>query len=160
MRRKEKEVAEKEVMEELLMEQEVGRLATSLSDEPYVIPINFVYTDSKIIFHSHREGTKMRNISSNPQVCFEVDTGEIIRGEKPCDYSWKYISVLVKGKAKLIEGNVNRLNALKRLSDKYAPGKGKMVTEEDLARNPQLVLVEILIDEMTGKKSPVKPSSA
>jgi hypothetical protein len=46
---------------------------------------------------------------------------------------------------------------LKRLSDKYAPGKGRLLTEEDMDKNPQLALVEINVEEMTGKKSPVKP---
>jgi len=46
---------------------------------------------------------------------------------------------------------------LKRLSDKYSPGKGKLLTEEDMAKNPQLAIVEIAVEEMTGKRSPVKP---
>jgi len=159
MRRKEKEIKEKAVMEEILREQEVGRLATSVDDQPYVVPINFVYTGGKIVFHSHKDGTKMRNISKNPYVCFEVDFGEIVRGEKPCNYSWKYMSVIVRGKAKVIEGSKERLAALRRISNKYAPGKGQTLTEEDMAKNEQLILVEIEVDEMTGKRSPIKISS-
>jgi uncharacterized protein len=160
MRRKEKEITEKAIMEEILREQEVGRLATSIGDLPYVVPINFVYTGGKIIFHSHKDGTKMANIAKNPCVCFEVDFGEIVRGEKPCDFSWKYMSVIVQGKAKVIEGSKKRLAALRRISDKYAPGKGQKLTEDDMAKNTQLVLVEIEVDEMTGKRSPIKTPNA
>jgi len=158
MRRREKEITEKAVVEEVLREQEVGRLATAVDGEPYVVPINFVYSDSKVIFHSHRDGKKMANISQNPRVCFEVDTGEMVKAEKPCDFSWRYLSVVVRGRAKIIEGEERRLAALRKISDKYAPGK--TLTRDDMAKNPQLVLVEIAIDEMTGKRSPVKPSSA
>jgi nitroimidazol reductase NimA-like FMN-containing flavoprotein (pyridoxamine 5'-phosphate oxidase superfamily) len=158
MRRKEKEITEKAVMEEILREHDIGRIATSVGDEPYVVPINFVYTDGKVIFHSHRDGKKMANISKNPNVCFEVDSGEIVKGEKPCDYTWKYLSVIVKGKARMIEEPEKRLAALRRLSDKYAPGKGSMLMAEDIAKNPQLSLVEIIVEEMTGKRSPVKSS--
>ncbi len=157
MRRKEKEITERTVMEELLREQEVGRLATSVDDQPYIVPINYVYNDGKIIFHSHKDGTKMANIAKNPRVCFEVDSGEIVRAEKPCDYSWRYMSVIVKGNVKIITDPAARLVALRRISDKYAPGKGKTLTADELAKNPQLVLAEIVIEEMTGKKSPVKP---
>ncbi len=160
MRRREKEITEKAVVEEVLREQEVGRLATAVDGEPYVVPINFVYSDGKVIFHSHRDGKKMANISRNPRVCFEVDSGEVVKAEKPCDFSWRYMSVVVRGKARIIEGDERRLAALRKISDKYAPGKGKTLTMEDMAKNPQLVLVEIAIDEMTGKRSPVKPSSA
>jgi uncharacterized protein len=158
MRRKEKEITEKAVIEEVLRENEVGRLATSVDDRPYVVPLNYVYFDGKVVFHSHKDGTKMTNLVKNPYVCFEVDSGEIVKGEKPCDFTWKYRSVLVSGKANIITDPAKRLTALKRLSDKYSPGKGSMLTAEDLAKNPQLVLVEIVPQEMTGKKSPVKPT--
>jgi nitroimidazol reductase NimA-like FMN-containing flavoprotein (pyridoxamine 5'-phosphate oxidase superfamily) len=157
MRRKEKEITEKAVIEEVLREQEVGRLATSVSDQPYVVPINYVYHDGRIIFHSHSDGTKMANIAKNPRVCFEVDSGEIVKAEKPCDYSWKYMSVIVKGNVKILSDPAERLVALRRISDKYAPGKGKTLTPDQLAKNPQLILAEIIIGEMTGKKSPFKP---
>jgi len=101
----------------------------------------------------------MANIAKNPRVCFEVDSGEIVRGDKPCDYTWKYLSVIVNGKAKIITDPEKRLNALQQLSDKYAPGKGKSLTVEDMAKNPHLSLVEISIEAMTGKKSPVMPAN-
>ncbi len=157
MRRKEKEITEKAVIEEVLMENDVGRLATAIGDEPYVVPLNYVYYDGKVVFHSHKDGTKMANIAENPKVCFEVDSGEIVKGDKPCDFTWKYRSVIVKGKARILMDPEKKLKALQRLSDKYSPGKGEMLTADEIAKNPQLVLVEIVPDEMTGKKSPVKP---
>ena len=160
MRRKDKEITEKAVLEEVLREQQVGRLATVDDGEPYVVPVNFVYSDDKVIFHSHKEGKKMANISRNPRVCFEVDSGEIVKAEKPCDYSWRYVSVVVSGEAKIIEGNEGRLAALRRLCEKYAPDKGKILALEDVTKNPQLMLIEIFVEKMTGKRSPVKPSNA
>ncbi len=157
MRRKEKEIKEKGVIEEILKENAVGRLATSVDDQPYVVPINYVYFDGKVYFHSHRDGTKMRNIAKNPRVCFEVDSGEIVKSDKPCDFSWKYMSVIVNGKARVVTDPAKRLSVLKRLSDKYSPGKGKLLTQEDMDKNPQLAIVEITVEKMTGKKSPVKP---
>ncbi len=159
MRRRDKEITERVVIEEILREQEVGRLATAVDSEPYVVPINFVYSDDKVIFHSHRDGKKMTNIARNPRVCFEVDSGEIVKADKPCDFSWRYMSVIVRGRAKVVEDEERRLAYLRKLSDKYSPGKGRALTMEDVAKNPQLVLVEIYIDEMTGKRSP-KSSSA
>lgn len=125
MRRKDKEITEKSVIEEILRENEVGRLATSVDDQPYVVPINYVFFDGKVFFHSHKDGTKMRNIAKNPRVCFVVDSGEIVKGEKPCDFSWNYRSVIVRGRASIIFDSETRLMVLKRLSDKYSPGKVK-----------------------------------
>ncbi|MCX6643567.1 MAG: pyridoxamine 5'-phosphate oxidase family protein [Candidatus Bathyarchaeota archaeon] len=154
MRRKDKEIKEKVVMEEILREQSVGRLATAVDGVPYIVPVNYVYREGKIIFHSHVEGKKMMNIRRNPHVCFEVDTGEIKTGDKPCDYSWKYMSVIAFGEAKEIRGFDEKLAALRLIVEKHAPGKGKMLTGEDFAKFEKLVVVEILVTEMTGKRSP------
>ena len=159
MRRREKEISERVVIEEVLREQEVGRLATSVGDEPYIVPINFVYTNNVIIFHSHNDGKKMINISQNPRVCFEVDTYEKVEGEKPCDYAYKYHSVVIRGIAKPIIDPDAKLTAMMRLSDKYAPGKEKLLRQADLAKYQNLVVYSIEVEEMTGKRSPVKPSS-
>jgi len=159
MRRKEKEITDKAVIEEVLRENEVGRLALLVDNQPYIVPLNFVYFDGKIFFHSHKDGKKMRAISKNPKVCFEVDSGEMVKSDKPCDFTWKYRSVIVEGTASVLSDARERLSVMKRLSDKYSPGKGEMLTAMDLEKNPQLIIVEIRVGEMTGKKSPIKPDS-
>lgn len=154
MRRKEKEITEKVVKEEILRQTDVGRLGLIVNDAPYVVPLNFCYTEDKIYLHSHKDGTKMNEIRKGPRVCFEVDEGEIIKGENPCDFSWEYTSVMAFGKASVVEDEAERLKALKMISDKYSPGKGKMITEELMEKFKQLWIVRIDVDEMTGKKSP------
>jgi nitroimidazol reductase NimA-like FMN-containing flavoprotein (pyridoxamine 5'-phosphate oxidase superfamily) len=154
MRRQEKEVKEKAIIEEFLHDQEIGRLATSLNGKPYVIPINYVYTNGKIIFHSNIEGKKMETIALNPWVCFEVDSYEKREADKLCNYSYNYVSVVLNGYAKIIDDKEMKLAYFKRFVDKYAIGKGKLLNAEDLLNFNKLTLVEINIDSMTGKKSP------
>jgi len=154
MRRKDKEIADRAVVEELLREAEVGRLATCGGGEPYVVPVSFVYHDGRIIIHGSGEGRKMENIVSNPRVCFEVDQSEKMEGGRPCDYSFRYMSVVVQGRARVLDGDNERLVALRRLTDKYAPSKGRALTAEDLRRYPSLAVVEVVVDSMTGRRSP------
>jgi nitroimidazol reductase NimA-like FMN-containing flavoprotein (pyridoxamine 5'-phosphate oxidase superfamily) len=154
MRRKEREVTEKVVQEEILRQAEVGRLGTLVDGSPYVVPMNFCYVEDRIYLHSFRDGKKIKGIKSNPRVCFEVDEGEIITGETPCAYSWRYTSVIVNGKASVVEDENERLKGLRLISDKYSPGKGKMIIPEIVEKNKHLWIIRIDIDEMTGKKSP------
>ncbi len=154
MRRKEKEITDRAVMEEVLREAQIGRLATCSGGEPYVVPVNFVYADGMIYFHGHREGKKMGNISRNPRVCFEVDSGEVLEADRPCDYNFEYRSVVVQGFARVVEDPERALRALRRLVDKYAFGKGRTLERGDLERHGGLVVVEVEVGEMTGKMSP------
>ena len=94
MRRKDKEMGERAEVERMLRGAEVGRLATCVDDEPYVVPLSFVYRDGRIIFHGAAEGRKMENISRNPRVCFEVDEAELIPSDDPCKYNYRYRCVV------------------------------------------------------------------
>ena len=154
MRREDKAIKEKAVLEEILRENHVGRLGTAVDGRPYVVPMNFVYTKDRITLHTHRDGKKVKDIRRNPQVCFEVDGGEIVEGDDPCNYSWTYLSVIANGTARLIEDPEEKLKALRLLSDKYAFGKGRRLDLEKVNKFKDLLVIEIIVDEMTGKKSP------
>lgn len=154
MRRKEKEITEKVVIEEIFRQNDVGRLATAVDGEPYIVPMNFAYISDNIYLHTHKNGKKIKNIQRNPKVCFEVDSGEIITGENPCDYSWRYKSAVACGKAKIVKSEEEKLKALRLISDKYSFGKGKLITQELMEKFDQLWIIEIKIDKMTGKQSP------
>jgi len=154
MRRSEKEVTDKVVIEEIFRQNEVGRLATAVDGEPYIVPMNFAYISDKIYLHTHKDGKKIKNIQRNPRVCFEVDSGEIITGDNPCDYSWRYRSAIAYGKARVVESEEERLKALRLISEKYSFGKGKLITSELMEKFGHLWIIEINIDRMTGKQSP------
>ena len=154
MRRKDKEITDKVVIEEILRQNEVGRLATAVDGEPYIVPMNFAYARDKIYLHTHRNGKKITDIQRNPKVCFEVDSGEKVTGENPCDYSWMYRSAIAYGKARIIKSKDERLKALCVISEKYSFGKGKLITPELMEKFDHLWLIEISIDKMTGKQSP------
>lgn len=154
LRRKEKEIKEKSEIEKVLHEAKVGRLGTSKDGTPYIVPVSYVYDNGKIIIHGAKQGKKMDDISVNPQVCFEVDISEIITSDDPCNYSYRYRSVIANGTAKILEDPNDKLEGLRLLTEKYAPGQGPKLTEEHLKKNRNLNVVEITIHEMVGKKSP------
>lgn len=154
MRLKDKEIKEKVIIEEIFRQNNVGRLGTAIDEQPNIIPMNFAYITDKILLHSHKDGKKIKDIQKNPRVCFEVDQGEIITGENPCDFSWKYRSAIAYGKAKIIDSPEERLKALKIISDKYSFGKGQIITPELMEKFNHLWIIEINIDKMVGKKSP------
>ncbi len=154
LRRKDKEIKDKGEVEAVLAEAEVGRLGTCVDGQPYVVPLNFAYSEGSIFFHGAGEGMKMKDISKNPRVCFEVDIAEIKPADNPCDYNYRYRSVVANGVARLLEGPEERLRGLRIIVGKYAPGKGSDVTLERMERMKSLAVVEIEIEEMVGKRSP------
>lgn len=154
LRRAEKEITDRAEVEAVLREAEVGRLGTSVDGRPYVVPVNFAYRNGKIFFHGAGEGKKLRDIAENPRVCFEVDTAGVMPAEGPCDYSYRYRSVIATGSARMLTDIDERAEALRTIVEKYAEGKGVEITRERMEMFATLAVVEIEVEEMTGKQSP------
>lgn len=59
-------------VEELLLEQTVGRLGIRGDDRVYVYPISYGY-DGDYVYMQSSEGLKLRLLRTHPEVCFEVE---------------------------------------------------------------------------------------
>ncbi|HVN20864.1 MAG TPA: pyridoxamine 5'-phosphate oxidase family protein [Dongiaceae bacterium] len=57
---------------EILSRASFGRLACSLNDQPYVIPVGFAY-EAEQIYVFATLGQKIKWMRSNPKVCLQVD---------------------------------------------------------------------------------------
>ena len=56
----------------VLSSQVLGRMACTNGKQPYIVPVTYTY-DGKYIYGQTNEGTKLRTLRKNPNVCFEVD---------------------------------------------------------------------------------------
>ena len=84
---------------DLLRQESLGRLAVCANDRPAIFPVNFYCDGATIVFRT-ADGTKLRDLTENASVAFEVD------GRSRAE-SW---SVLVDGAA----GVVSDEEAIKR----------------------------------------------
>ncbi len=150
MRRSEKEIKDRAEIDSLLQKAMVLRLGLSNNDIPYVIPLNYGYDGRYIYFHSAKEGKKLDIISRNNRVSFEVDGGhELVKSGLPCQWSWKYWSLIGSGRAFIIEDIREKKKALKTVVSHYGESDYEF-TDEDTAR---VAAVRIEIENITGKKS-------
>jgi len=98
-------------IEKFLRTARVGRVGTSLKDQPYVVPVFYVYHKGRVLIHTSGSGKKIETITKNPAVCFEID--ESSEDER------RLKSVIVFGKASIIQNREERLEALRALVEKY-----------------------------------------
>jgi len=144
-------ITDHEEMESLLREALVGCLATVGSDgSPYITPLNFVYHQGKIYFHSALKGRKVDNIRVNPRVCFEVhELIKIVWSQQACNFSTRYRSVLAFGRAHSLPDGAEKVAVLTALAEKYASGQAVEPPTPKKAKGTEVI--EITIEEMTGK---------
>ena len=143
-------IENREEIEQILDRASVGRLGVIADGEPYVVPVNFVYHDGCIYFHTGLEGRKLEGIAKDPHVCFEVDEeGEVVINEQACLSTAYYSRVIAWGTARILEQTEEKMKALELLIAKYAAGKTcEPVPEHALSI---VNVCEIRIDKMTAK---------
>lgn len=152
MRAKERMIEDRKEVEEILTNASVGRLGMSLRDRPYIVPLDFVYHQGKIYFHSALEGRKISYLEGNNEVCFEVDESEIVPNVTPCEFTRRYRSVIAFGKVRFIQDPREKRAILNALVKKYDTGKIAVnpISEENLAN---LAVGEITLETVTGKRN-------
>lgn len=150
MRRKDKEINDVAVINEILSRATVCRLGLCENNQPYVIPLCFGYTDDALYFHCASHGKKLGILRKNNNVCFEVDIDcEIIKADQACDWGMKYKSVIGFGKAVFIEDVELKRKGLDVIMQQYSAGAFEY--SEDAIKN--IVVIKVEIESMTGKES-------
>ena len=129
-----------------------GVLAVSGDDDyTYTVPLSYVYDDNKIFFHAAKSGYKLDAIKNNNKVSFCVIEKDDI---KPEEYTTYYRSVIVFGRAFIIEDDNIKRGAIEKLALKYYPDDIK--ENRDKAINNEynaLCIIELDIEYMTGKEA-------
>lgn len=127
-----------------------GVLACSGDDDyPYAVPLNYVYFNDKIYFHSAKVGHKLDAMTKNPKVSFAVIDEDTIVSE---EYTSYFRSVIVFGKARIVEGE-ERLKAFEALVEKYSGDQPEEAKHQKIAECTQAYLIAIDVEHITGKEA-------
>jgi len=153
MRRRDRELKNKETLLAILEQSPVGRMATvNRRGYPVIKPVNFIYWNGRIYLHSSTKGEKISDIRRGSSVCFEVDEpiAYVAAVEPACKSTYYYRSVIVKGSAIIVSQVDRKLEILERLMEKYQPEGGYQGVAPEIMK--RTAVIEISIREMTGKE--------
>jgi len=150
MRRKDKQIGDREQIDAIIRSAQVCRLAMIDGTEPYLVPLSFGYDGRAIYFHSATEGRKVEALRRNARVCFEIDTGvELIRGASSCQWGMRYASVIGYGDAVFISDAEAKRRALALIMAHYGEGLHSF-PEKELART---LVFRVDIEQLAAKRS-------
>lgn len=116
---------------------------------PYAVPLNFVYYNQKIYFHSAHQGYKVDAMSDNPKVCFTVVDQDTVVSEA---YTTYFRSVIAFGRTRIATGE-ERLSGFTALVDKYSGDQPEADRIRKVDNCSQALIIAVDIDHMTGKEA-------
>jgi len=154
MRRADREVKDEKRIDEIIRACDCCRLGFIDGDSVYIVPLNFGFAkeDGKRVFyfHSAREGKKIELIKANPVVGFELDTNHSLHaGEKACDYSFSFSSVIGKGRISLVNDVDEKKKGFQHIMNHYAGNREWQFTDADVGR---VAIIRMEVIELSCKE--------
>jgi nitroimidazol reductase NimA-like FMN-containing flavoprotein (pyridoxamine 5'-phosphate oxidase superfamily) len=160
VRRKDRQVTDEQWIRSMLHECAIGTLATLDGEQPFLNMNLFAFDEDRhaIYMHTARQGRTHDNVEACPRVCFGISQmGRLLPAHTALEMSVEYASVMVFGRACLVNDPVEARHAMQLLLDKYfahlhSGQDYRPITDEELART-QVYRIEI--DEWSGKRKQV-----
>lgn len=155
MRRKEKQISEAKV-KELLLECKIVRLAFFADNYPYIVPLNYGYTEIQeeqiLYMHCATEGRKINLLNTNPHVGFEMDlSGGFTNVDNPsANCSTIYSSLIGTGDLSIVSDNKEKITALSVLMKHLTNREVTTFDEKVIAKTH---LLKLCIKNICGKES-------
>lgn len=118
---------------------------------PYAVPISYVYHGGKLYFHCAKAGHKLDAIRREPRASFcVIDEDRVV----PAEYTTYFRSVIAFGRIRVLEEDGEKLAAIEKLAEKYAPEESPQSRRNAIHREwAPLCMLEMSIDHLTGKEA-------
>lgn len=130
VRREEFDMASIEETESFLQEMSFGVLGLHNGEYPYLVPLNFAYTNGNIYVYGSKIGLKMEALGEDLRVSFSVAKEYAIIPSYysdpvfACPATAYFKSVLIRGKAAVVVDLAEKAEALSALMEKLQPEGG------------------------------------
>ena len=151
MRRKRQQLSEAECAQ--ILNTNTSGVLAALGDNgyPYAVPLSYVFDKNALYFHCAKSGHKIDAIKSCEKVSFcVVDQDNVV----PQDYTTHFRSVIVFGRASIVNTEDEIRAAIEKLAIKYNPTDSKENRDELIKKEyAAMCIVKIDIEHMTGKEA-------
>ncbi len=149
MTRKDREITDRTQIEDILQKGDLLNLGLIDDNSPYVVPMNYGYSDGKIYLHCAKEGHKNDLLRKNSNVFFTVSINVEVDLDVHCPTTY-YMSVAGSGTAVIPDSKDVKVDALKCFMNHY----NQECCDDFLRKAVEYTEVIVInIKSMTGKKN-------
>lgn len=155
MRRSDKAIQERAVIDEIIRGSLVCHLALADGNEPYLVPLSFGYDGEALFFHTAREGRKIDIWLRNSHVAFGFERNVGIREDPDTACRWTMTYESVNGRGTVFE--VTDPGAMRRALNEIMRQYSGRTWDFQSVGLDRIRVWRIAIASLTGKRSPAKP---
>jgi len=143
---------DRETIYQILDEALICQIGFVENGQPYVIPINFARVENTIVLHGAKASRLLKHIEAGNPVCLTVTVVDgLVLARSVFHHSVNYRSVVLFGSGGPVEGEKEKLAALKAITEHLIPGRWQEVRLPNRKEMNATRVVAINIDEASAK---------
>jgi nitroimidazol reductase NimA-like FMN-containing flavoprotein (pyridoxamine 5'-phosphate oxidase superfamily) len=123
-----------------------------LDGQPFVIPTSYGRRDANLYIHGSAASRMLRNMKNGVPVCVTVTLLDgLVLARSVFNHSMNYRSVVILGKATLVEDHDEKLAALRTLSEHVLPGRWDDARQPNEQELKATSVLRLPIEEFSAK---------
>jgi uncharacterized protein len=123
-----------------------------IDGQPFVIPTSYGRRDDRLYIHGSAASRMLRQMKESVPVCITVTLLDgLVLARSIFNHSMNYRSVVILGKASLVDDPVEKLEALRLLSDHIIPGRWADSRQPNERELKATSVLRVPIEEFSAK---------
>jgi nitroimidazol reductase NimA-like FMN-containing flavoprotein (pyridoxamine 5'-phosphate oxidase superfamily) len=143
---------ERETIYQILDEAFVCHVGFTVSEQPFVIPTGYAREGDRLLIHGSAASRMLGALAGEADVCVTVTLLDgLVLARSAFHHSMNYRSVVILGRAKVVSGKQEKLEALRAFTEHVLPGRWKDVRPPSENELKQTLVLSLDIDEASAK---------
>jgi nitroimidazol reductase NimA-like FMN-containing flavoprotein (pyridoxamine 5'-phosphate oxidase superfamily) len=143
---------DRETIEAILDEGFICHVGFVADGKPFVIPTGYARVGDRLIIHGSQASRMLRTLEQGVDVCVTVTLIDgLVLARSAFHHSMNYRSVVVFGRAILVDDPAEKLAALRALSEHMSPGRWDDVRQPTEQELKQTMVLSLPLTEASAK---------
>ncbi|HKV82511.1 MAG TPA: pyridoxamine 5'-phosphate oxidase family protein [Candidatus Sulfotelmatobacter sp.] len=152
VRESERGVYDREAAYRILDEGFICHVGFVVDGQPFVIPTSYGRNDSNLYIHGSAASRMLRQMKEGVAVCVTVTLLDgLVLARSVFNHSMNYRSVVILGKATLVDDAEEKLTALRVLSEHILPGRWTDARQPNERELKATSVLRVVIEEFSAK---------
>jgi uncharacterized protein len=152
VREPDRAVYDRDAVYRILDEAFLCHVGFSVDGQPFVIPTSYGRKDADLYIHGSAASRMLRQMKEGVPVCVTVTLLDgLVLARSVFNHSMNYRSVVILGKATLLDGAEEKLTALRVLSEHILPGRWDEARQPNERELKATSVLRVPIDEFSAK---------
>ncbi len=143
---------DRELINQILDEGFICHVGFAVDGQPFVIPTGYARVGDSLVIHGSQASRMLRAVGQGIDVCLTVTLIDgLVLARSAFNHSMNYRSVVVFGRATLVDDRAEKLAAVRALSEHMIPGRWLEVREPSEPELQQTTVLSLPLTEASAK---------